>query len=392
MNTEELKQIASELEKSPMFQLSLSSKELFHSNFLYWIWKTSPKMFRDVIYCITNGKVKTESWPDNFIVKREYNHYDLSVWDGEPQANQSNMLLILENKVKSIPYKKQLDDYHKNNDDKYILLSLSKDFPEKEKIAEDWCIVHYDDLAQALIKCSSMTGYHQEIIIDYCRLVLNLQKLVDRSKVNYTDNWNDSELSKIFDSLRIGDLYKKLRYGQILCFIAERLSSYTINWKSNIHDIFEGEKCGKRRDSSKAPKPFQEVYVNYGMTNSQGFFEVKVKISNDTVFLVQVQGNQYRRAIERKGTYKENIEWLKEQNSDLHKFFAYSEGQSPEYEYSVLTEKESPFRPKNKDQSQNGFCKFGNWFIYQYVEIGKFTTIESVVAAVINDIFKVLNH
>lgn len=392
MNTEELKQIASELEESPMFQLSLSSKELFHSNFLYWIWKTSPKMFRNVIYCITNGKVKTESWPDNYIVKREYNHYDLSVWDGEPQKDGSNMLLILENKVKSIPYKKQLDDYHKNNDDKYILLSLSKDFPEKGVIAKEWCIVHYDDFAQALIKCSSMTGYHQEIIIDYCRLVLNLQKLVDRSKVNYTDNWNDSELSKIFDSLRIGDLYKKLRYGQILCFITEKLSSYTINWESNILDILDGKKCGKKgRDSSKAPKPYQEIYVNYGMTNSQGFFELKVKVSNDTVFLIQVQGNQYRRAIERKGTYKENIEWLNNQDSNLYKFFAHSKEGFPEFNI-VLPDKISPFRPKYKDSSQNGFCKFGNWFIYQYVEIGEFTKIDSVVEAVKNDISEVLEH
>lgn len=46
MNTKEQKSIVSELEESPMFQLSLSSKELFHSNFLYWIWKFKAAAFK----------------------------------------------------------------------------------------------------------------------------------------------------------------------------------------------------------------------------------------------------------------------------------------------------------------------------------------------------------
>lgn len=395
MNTERLKLIASELEKSPMFQLSLSSKELFHSNFLYWIWRESPTMFRNIINCITDGKAHSDDWPESYVVAREHKHYDLSVWEGEP--DKSKVLLILENKVKSIPNKKQLDEYHKDKDAKYILLSFSKDFPEKKLIEDDeWCIVHYDDLARALTQWNSMTGYYREIISDYCRFILNLQELVTESKINHTDNWtDDSGLSATFESLRIGDLYKKLRYGQILCFITERPITKTcskpINWTSNIHDILEGEKCGrKQRDSSKAPKPFQEVYVNYGMTNSQGFFEVKIKVSNDTVFLIQVQGNQYRRAIERKGTYKENIDWLNNQNSNLYKFFAHSKEEFPDFRYSDSLKKVSPFRPKKKDNEQNGFCKFGNWFIYQYVEIEDSTTVKSVAKAVIKDIYEVL--
>ena len=37
------------LKTSPMFNLSLSSKELFHSNFLYWIWKADQKTFKSII-------------------------------------------------------------------------------------------------------------------------------------------------------------------------------------------------------------------------------------------------------------------------------------------------------------------------------------------------------
>lgn len=36
----DIEQKVNELKNSPMFQLSLSSKELFHSNFIYWLTST----------------------------------------------------------------------------------------------------------------------------------------------------------------------------------------------------------------------------------------------------------------------------------------------------------------------------------------------------------------
>ncbi len=35
-----IERIVKDLKKSPLFQLSLSSKELFHSNFIYWLIST----------------------------------------------------------------------------------------------------------------------------------------------------------------------------------------------------------------------------------------------------------------------------------------------------------------------------------------------------------------
>ena len=92
------------LKTSPLFNLSLSSKELFHSNFLYWIWKISPKTFQQVMQSFGAA---TNQWPNNYEVRREYENIDLCVLD------KGDILLMLENKVKSIPYKKQLDGYEK---------------------------------------------------------------------------------------------------------------------------------------------------------------------------------------------------------------------------------------------------------------------------------------
>ena len=106
---------AAQLQKSPMFQLSLSSKELFHSNFLYWIWKNSPELFKNVIdelYKSVGKESPTKSWPDEFVVTREHKHFDLSVFSKDNDKNEK-ILLVIENKVKSIPYQSQLDAYLK---------------------------------------------------------------------------------------------------------------------------------------------------------------------------------------------------------------------------------------------------------------------------------------
>lgn len=116
------------LRTSPLFNLSLCSKELFHSNFLYWLGTTHCALF--VAVCKELGcKVNWNASPEN--IKREYCNLDLcACCDGQ-------ITFILENKVKSIPQKSQLDRYVRENNpqtDDLILLSLATEFPDKENI------------------------------------------------------------------------------------------------------------------------------------------------------------------------------------------------------------------------------------------------------------------
>ena len=107
------------LEKSPMFKLSLSSKELFHSNFLDWLSNVKPDAFKKLI-----GKMAgldNYTWPEVWRVKREYNNFDLCIvaYDQYKDNNDEKIddeedfriMFIIENKVKSIPYKEQLSRY-----------------------------------------------------------------------------------------------------------------------------------------------------------------------------------------------------------------------------------------------------------------------------------------
>ena len=119
-----------------MFQLSLASKELFHSNFLAWIASFPDRAsidhpFRKLMISLGADKGKVDKWPSTWHVAREYHNFDLCVLDRIPDdyeedgceqewpdntkdgeiKSRVNLLLVLENKVKSIPYITQLHEY-----------------------------------------------------------------------------------------------------------------------------------------------------------------------------------------------------------------------------------------------------------------------------------------
>ena len=144
------------LESSTMFHMSLGSKELFHSNFLHWISIINWDVFLMIMHGLAD--VKRFWWEDSYCpdknnleVRRESQSFDLSIYilvekakRGEKEETQKWIpVLVLENKVKSIPYKKQLERYKEKakkewrkkdwQDGRYItfiLLSLWQDLPD----------------------------------------------------------------------------------------------------------------------------------------------------------------------------------------------------------------------------------------------------------------------
>ena len=116
------------LQDSPLFQLSLTSKELFHSNFLYWLGVTYRDLFKETF---SNLGCRTAAWPEDWTVEREYKaaksiSLDLCV---KGPGKNGKIYLILENKVKSIPNQQQLNRYtsyweRDNEKPCFVLLSL----------------------------------------------------------------------------------------------------------------------------------------------------------------------------------------------------------------------------------------------------------------------------
>lgn len=265
------------LNANPMFHMSLASKELFHSNFLYWLWKLDASNFRKLLdelsECDDFGKLT----PDSIEVKREYQHFDLCVVEKD---KPHNVLLVIENKVKSIPYVEQLNQYSDKLPEncKKILLTLMQDFLGRDKVEDssDWTIKNYYDLANA-IENSYIETKHQIFVNEYIKFIRNLHVL--------STSWNpdsvlitQQEFYKDIKDLRLHDLFGKLFYSQVAAKLKEKLNE----------EIDE--------------KELSNISVSSSYSDRGGpLFDVTIRnlIDTETEFIIQVQGECYRHAVAR---------------------------------------------------------------------------------------------
>lgn len=210
------------LQSSPLFHLSLTSKELFHSNFLYWLGVTYRDLFKETF---SNLGCRTAAWPEDWTVEREYKaaksiSLDLCV---KGPGKKGKIYLILENKVKSIPNQQQLNRYAANGNladtCDFILLSLATDFPDKDQIDVNsggkWIVWNYGDLAAALDKALTSCGgnvrpFHKAILEDYIQMVRGLDGLFGHLTVDDNGRYCDN-VSQVYANLRMDDVYEKIR-------------------------------------------------------------------------------------------------------------------------------------------------------------------------------------
>ncbi|MBB4121998.1 hypothetical protein [Martelella radicis] len=85
------------LNQSPLYRMSLGSRELFHTNFLAWLFEQYPSSL--AIF----GVEGTGPWQ----IRREYKHIDIAVFS----AGETRPRLIIENKVKDVVRPAQLNRY-----------------------------------------------------------------------------------------------------------------------------------------------------------------------------------------------------------------------------------------------------------------------------------------
>lgn len=336
------------LAKSPMFNLSLSSKELFHSNFLYWLSLINKNAFKGLIAGLLN--TDDLEWGDNWEVAREYKSFDLCIKDiskeladsnpedtNEENKQKPNIYLVIENKVKSIPYKAQLEKYTnkvkehygaKREEDfskvKYMLLTLPTYFPEKSTI-NNWEIVTYDQYIRNL---ESLKGnftsssnlkeedkyYVTNIIEDYIKFVNNLLVLHNHWKKNCyeklgflrkgkEDNQMDGEYVKYItdaENLRIHDLYHKSKYARICTDIIAEFNKLDMS----IGDYEVGINVTDK-EISKFLKSHKDksgyIVWEYNYTHGEPLVGAKIarrdKDGNFITYIIQVQSGVYEHGI-----------------------------------------------------------------------------------------------
>lgn len=270
-----MKKIIDALNANPMFHMSLASKELFHSNFLYWLWKLDASNFLTLLDKLSECNDFSRLTPDSIEVKREYQHFDLCVLE---KGNPNKVLLVIENKVKSIPCLKQLNEYTgklKNPCEK-VLLTLMQNFPDKEDILNnsDWKIKYYNNLADA-ISMSYVVPEYQTFIDEYIKFISNLH--------NLSTSWNPDNVLitkqtfyKDVENLRLHDLFGKLFFSRVAAELKKKLVDQGVN--------------------------LSNISVSSSYSDRGGpLFDVTIRnlIDTETEFIIQVQGECYRHAVAR---------------------------------------------------------------------------------------------
>ncbi len=370
---------------SPIFNLSMASKELFHSNMLYWISIAYRNKFVQIMNYLG---VSTNKWPDDWVAHREKEHFDLSITDKE----NKQYYLILENKVKSIPYKEQLKRYSKKiktGNPELVLLSLSTNLIGLDQLS-GWKIKHYIDLASAIVEIlpDIHDFYHRMLLEDYFLVIKRLHELQKEWKINDIDSYIGKMVNadKEIEALGLDDMYKKVLYSQLAAKVMTDLHAKISTNKEILNSQEEGE--------------VGEVYVNWGMTRSTGLLDVKTRIHDNLLFVIQVQGSTYRHCVETldKEINEFNLDVIKV----LKDYLGKKEVNQSQNNIAREIAESNYFKRKDED-TLNGYPfdrnqfdipnskeynQFGETFIYQYIKLKDEVTISYLINAIKQDVNK----
>ena len=480
MNKDEYKKCIEGLKNSTMFHMSLGSKELFHSNFLHWISLVNWSVFLEIMHKLADT---TEFWwerendndgkpyhPDNKNIKvlREHRKFDLSIYllDSEKEVkevleedNDPTMeithdnngkrkvqkwipVLVLENKMKSLPYKAQLEEYTQKafeewrKGEKLIKLEIKKlkqDSNDKEEyvIPSEWITNHGitfillslmdTNIGSVKIKqCLKYKKNQRSIIFKfawkhatYSNLVVFLSEIVNTQ-------FPDGALNQLV----LNDYNSFLK---ALCALAETWKiipekSYRNQiapWKINndtaislrqeieqykelrIHDIHEKIMYDqllnllerKLKDKSEIFERYNvktnqinynkgvKIFTNSNYLHGVGIVEVFFVVNKNFKLLIQVQGDRYCHMVLCDKIVKKDTSKKICVNTDALSGVLSPESIDTLSKYISIGSSKPTFPWKKPSWGQ-----YGENHIYQYVLIPERATIEDVVKAMIEDL------
>lgn len=261
--------------------MSLGSMELFHSNFWRWLMENNKKyikvFFKDFPEISKNDKIE---------IKREYKHTDICI-----EYNKKNY--IIENKIKSILSKEQLENYSDTfkksfENGKYI-------FPfeiESNKInLENWEPLYYDKIlsniykiTEEIEKMDEMGSLTISIIKEYVKMTQYLINLIKKCveetyKNKFIVYHKNDEIYKNLEELRIHDIVRKINCELL---------------KNKLNDGILKEYPERKKD----------IIIETGFSNGKAQLSARWKIYysddiNKGYFLLgpQLEDNQFRTMI-----------------------------------------------------------------------------------------------
>lgn len=279
-----------QLKQSPIFNMSLSAKELFHSNFIAWVCETYPEQMGAFFASFLGLGIPTNNSISN--LAREKHNIDISFELGDT-------VVLIENKVRSIANAQQLEQYQTRpakdfsqtaTEVKYILLSLKKPvFVQNNK----WKHLSYDELLKCFSSLpTSENTYHQRLLEDYSTVMGCIKEnIVDKIDFNvisisklHTGGTDENNALSNFKEVKMGDFFQKGLFEDIA--------------NALLGKVKKEEELENAIDSGS-------LLIDFGMSRAQALLDIKYKYEDDLYIGIQIQGEQYRRHIE--GSNEEKV-------------------------------------------------------------------------------------
>lgn len=348
------------LRKNPMFRLSMSSLELFHSNFLEWLFDIDHAAF---LKCF-GLKVNNSS---TYTIEREYHLGTTKLATGKNKQwvtdiavfENGNLILIIENKIKSTPSKGQLENQSKESDKKAkgckkVLLSLFEYSVSKGK-SYGFDKVLYKKLCRKILY-NYKSHLPNTYIKDYCDMLERLQFILDNDPL--VKNWRGRCYTAHLPSNELET-----------CGIMDAFRKYQA---ASLADKFEKRfiKTDPKTGMSLCKKINLPMTCEHSLNHKRACATIAYELNNGTLCVgVQVEQDQLRIFFENKDKNKKIVE-EKAQECWTNWFY--------------------PLTPLGKSTKKGGpnYCSYDmskSLFIYRYVKLGDIFSSSPIT---INDLCK----
>ncbi len=335
-----------DIEKSPIYNMSMCSLENFHTCFLKWLGNVYPKETMELF--LNNINEENIKFKDQ--EKENDNRYDLCAI-----KDNGEKILIIENKIKSYPTEEQIKKYQEAN--KKVPLILLSLVPADNINLPEECKLTYDELAKRMHKkfdnknFSTEEKYNEYLIKDYISVIESLAgsfPKIDSEKYDF----NNGDI-KIPDDFK--DIYKKYRMSKLKEFVKQKLKSQGI-------DLKEGDEIAT--DFSRKTAILNVIACKKFQLGEKAL-----------LFRIQIQGRQYRYSI-----------IYGNENDDKLRVSIASKLAENNLWFIECKEK----YPNAKNYKDKGFCGYKPSIIYRYKyrPINETWSYEQVADAIATDIKK----
>lgn len=285
MEMTQLENVIGKLKGSPLYYLFLSSRELFHTNFWYWL-STLNKAETLKLF------VENENGNGQLTFKREHNQKfgeDKSAVDLLISRDKKSYVVI-ENKVKDFPTKEQLLRIKNSFNDESIHYILATLFFSQEIVFSGWKVKTYEDISHSLIPENFTSNeYYKNLIQDYKEFIYNLSVLAKLLPLTLEYDFAITFNPVLFNTLnevKLWEGYQKLRASHLLFHFNNRNdieTRYSVNHQRATIDFLIRLKDGylislslednqlRKTIGGKKPEKFAQNLLENGIFFSNEF-------------------------------------------------------------------------------------------------------------------------